>query len=342
MERRVVTISWTALWRVFLFILVAAVLFAARDLILALFFALVVSSGIDVVIDFLERRGVPRTLGVILIFLAGAVLLALLVYFIIPSIIVDFSEIMSGTGQQALIGKVLDPLRNTAAGQSFSNALNRLANDYFSQAGSPLGFVSQALGGVLLGATVLISSFYLSLTNDGVDRLIRAVFPAHVEERVLKIYRRARRKVGLWFQTQLLLSLIMWLLVWIALTALGVKHAFVLGLIAGVFELLPFVGPIVSGALAVMVALTASPSLALYTLIAFLCIQQFEAHFLVPLVTKKAVDIHPVIVIIAILIGVELNGILGALVAVPLAGVIQEIVEARGEESERERESAVI
>ncbi len=341
MEKRVVQISWAALWRVFIFLLLAIVLFMGRNLILALFLALVVSSGLEPLISFLEKRRIPRTLAVIAIFLAGALFLALLVYFIIPFILVDVSTLLSGNNQ-LLIGRILSPLKGTAAGNSVSSALNQIAGQYLSQNSSPLDFFSQALGGAVLGVTVLISSFYLSLTSDGVERFIRAVFPGHADTRVLKIYHRARRKIGFWFQSQLFLTLIMSLLVWIALAVLGVKHAFVLGIIAGILELMPFVGPIISGALAVLIAITTSATLGFYTLLVFLVIQQFEGHFLVPLVTKRAVDLHPVIVIISLLIGLEINGILGALVAVPLAAVLQEIVEARAAESEREKAEVVL
>lgn len=341
MERRTVTISWASLWRVFLFGLVAAVLFVGSDLILGLFLALVISSGLEVVVNFLEKRGLPRTLSVILIFLCGALVLAVLVYFVIPFILVDVNNLVTGNNQ-VLISRLLSPLRGTETGKSFSVALNRLAGEYLNQQNSPIDFFSNILGGALLGITVLISSFYLSLSSDGVERFIRAVFPKTAEERALRIYSRSRRKIGMWFRTQILLTLIMAVLVWSALLLLGVKHAFVLGIIAGFLELMPFVGPIISGALAVAIALTTSAKLAMYTLIVFVFLQQFESHFLVPLVTKRAVDLHPVIVIISLLIGLEVAGILGALVAVPLAAVIQEIVEMRASDKDAKEIETVI
>lgn len=316
-------------------------LFIGLDLILGLFLALVISSGLEVVVDFLERRGMPRTLSVILVFLLGAGVLAIVVYFVIPFILVDVNNLVTGNNQ-LLIGRILSPLKGTDVGKSVSVALNQLAGQYLNQSSSPVDFFSKILGGALLAITVLISSFYLSLTKDGVERFIRAVFPKGAEERALRIYARSRRKIGMWFQSQILLSLVMAALVWAALLFLGVKHAFVLGLLAGFLELMPFVGPIISGALAVAIALTTSAQLALYTLVVFIILQQLEAHFLVPLVTKKAVDLHPVIVIIALLIGLEVDGIMGALVAVPLAAVIQEIIEIRAADADAKELEAVI
>lgn len=328
MDRRVIDLSWVSLWRVFLFAAFVVILFIGRDIVLALFLALVVSSGLETMVTLMEKKGIPRTLGVILIFLGLALFLAIVIYFVIPFLLVDIAGIFGGS-QQSLIGKLLSPLRGTAAGRAFTSALNEIAGQYLAENGSPLDFFAKFVGGAILGVTVIVTSFYLSLSKDGVERFVRAVFPKSQEYKALYIYERARRKVGYWFQSQLLLSLIMTVLVWGSLSLLGVKHAFVIAIFAGVLELMPFVGPIISGGMAVLIAMTTSASLGLYTLIVFLILQQIEAHVLVPLVTKRVVDIHPVIVIIALLIGAEAGGVLGALVSVPLAAVFQEVLEAR-------------
>jgi predicted PurR-regulated permease PerM len=165
------------------------------------------------------------------------------------------------------------------------------------------------------------------LSKDGVERFIKVVVPPDYENAVLRIYQRSRRKIGFWFRTQIFLSVLMSLLVWSALLFIGVRHAFLIGVLAGLFELVPFAGPIIAGAIAVLSAFTSSPSLALYTLIVFIILHQLESHVLVPLVTNKAVGLHPVIVIAAILIGAEVAGFWGVLIAVPAAAVFQEVIE---------------
>ena len=94
----------------------------------------------------------------------------------------------------------------------------------------------------------------------------------------------------------------------------------------GFFEIIPFLGPILSGALAVASALATSTVLAVYTLIFFLIAQQFESHFLVPLLNRRSVGLHPVIVITAVLIGAEVGGFLGIVIAIPAAAVFQEVI----------------
>jgi predicted PurR-regulated permease PerM len=184
-------------------------------------------------------------------------------------------------------------------------------------------------GNALLSVTILISSFYLSLTKNGIEKFIRSVFPLNYEAMALRIYERAKIKISRWFGAQILLSLSIFILVFLALLILGVKHAFFIALLAGLIEIVPYVGPIVAGGAAFVSALTTSLSLAVYVLIVFILIQQLENHFLVPLFMKKSIDLHPVIVILALLIGGKVGGILGVLVSLPLAVVIQEVIEEK-------------
>jgi predicted PurR-regulated permease PerM len=328
MERRIIDISWSSLWRIFTFLIFAVILLFSRDILLGLFMALVISSGLDALVDFLERQRVPRSLGVILIFLLAGIVITITIYFIIPFLVADIKSLFANDGE--VLQTFLDKLGNSEAAASFSAAIAKFSSDIFSGGYSSVAFFSRLLGGVGLAAAVLMSSFYLTLSRDGVERFIRTVFPDGAGAKALRIYTRSRRKIGFWFQSQIILSFIMGLLVWGSLLLLGVKHAFVIGVLAALFEIVPFVGPIFSGAVAVLVALTTSATLGIYTLVVFVVLQQIESHFLVPLLMRKTIDMHPVVVIAALLIGVEMGGLLGALVAVPLAAVVQEVLAERG------------
>lgn len=329
MERAVLEISWGSLWRVFLFVAFVAILYLTRQIVLGLFLALVISSGLDFIVDFLERKGIPRTLGVILIFLLSILALILLVYTVIPYLIVDLNTILGTFSEQTTANFWFVPLLDLETTQSLTLFINQLSQQFFSGNASPLDAFSQVLGNIALAISVFVSSFYLSLNRDGIERFIKAVMPTDSEATALRIYERSRRKIGLWFRTQLLINVIIGVLVWAALSILGVRHAFLLGLLAGIFELVPFVGPIFAGGIAVLTAFTTSPSLAISTLIVFLAIHQFEAHILVPVMNKRAVGLHPVIVIAALLMGAEVAGFLGIIIAVPAAAVFQEILEDR-------------
>lgn len=325
-ERHIVDISWMSLWKVFAFALIASIFYISREIFLGLFLAIAVSSGLEFLVTFFEKRGVPRTLSVILIFLIIVLAFIVLAYWVLPLIIIDINTILS-TINKAAANYWLGPLVNFQPGKSLSVFLSRLSTQLFSGDVSTFSSISDFFGGIGLVLTVLVSSFYLSLSRDGVERFIRAVFPLRYEGPALTVYHRSRRKMAHWFRSQILLSVTMGLLTWAALSALGVPHALVLAILAGFFELVPFVGPILSGLLATVSALSVSSVLAVTALLVFLIIHQFENHILVPLISQRAVGLHPVIVIVALMVGLEVEGVLGGLVAVPIAAAVQEVVE---------------
>jgi predicted PurR-regulated permease PerM len=316
-------ISWATLWRIFIFLVFVSILFLGRQIILGLFLAIVISSGLERVVNRLERIGLPRSVGVILMFLAAVLVLILLLYMVFPLAIVELNTILG------VVGKTnggLSFLASFSGVKTVNGFINQLSAQIFSSNATPLNFFSGALGGFGLAFAVIISSFYLCLSRDGVERFLRVVIPPHYEESALRIYERSREKMGAWFQMQLFSSLIMGLVIWGGLALLNVRYAFLIGILGGFFEIIPFLGPILSGALAVASALATSTVLAIYTLIFFLIAQQFESHFLVPLLNRRSVGLHPVIVITAVLIGAEVGGFLGIVIAIPAAAVFQEVI----------------
>jgi predicted PurR-regulated permease PerM len=325
MEHRISDISWESLWRILIFVVLVAILYQGREIILGLFLAIIISSGLEGIVDALERIGLPRSISVILIFLFVIVVFIFIIYSLAPFVIVELNTIFSGTGK-ATSGS-LNLLLNFKDSPSISSAISKLSSQFFSSTASPLSFFSNALGGFGLAVAVVISSFYLSLSHDGVERFIKVVIPPDYEAKALKIYERSRKLIGSWFRTQLLLSLIMGFIVWGGLTVMGVPYALLIAFLAAIFELVPFVGPIISGAIAIVSALTISTALGLYTLIFFLVAQQLESNVLVPLLSRRSVGLHPVIVIVALLIGAEVGSVLGIVIAVPAAAVFQEVIQ---------------
>ncbi|MEK9180130.1 MAG: AI-2E family transporter [Patescibacteria group bacterium] len=318
-------ISWASLWRILFFALFVVVLFQGRQVLVGLFLAIVVSSGLEIIVNFLEQKGVPRTLGVVLIFFLTLLLLIAVIYTLVPRIIVELNAIRAGLDDSSF-SKVV-PFIDSRTSQIFGDFVHKLSAEFFTGNISPLGIFSRALGGVGLAVAVLVTSFYLSLSRDGVERFLRVVLPSDYEKQGLRIYERSRKKIGAWFRMQIVLSILIGSLVWGALAILGVKHAFLLGVLAGLFELVPYVGPILSGAAATLMAFATSPTLALYTLVVFLGLHQLESHVFVPILTRKVVGLHPVVVITAMLIGAEVWGLLGLLIAVPAAAVFEEVID---------------
>ncbi len=322
-----IEISWGTLWRILGFAIFSYILFSGAKIFLALFAAIVISSGLDFIVDFLEKKKVPRTLAVVLVFLGIIISAVAIIYLIIPYIIADFNTVLISLNKSS-IGSFLGPVFNLKATQTFGTLLNNISASLWGS-GSPIETITAILGGAALAFAVIIIAFYLAISRDGIERFIRAVFPLEYESTALSIYEKSRKKIGTWLRTQLLASAIMGFLVWGSLSIIGLKHAFLVAIFAAIFELVPFIGPILAGAVAFIFAFTTSPALALYTLIIFLILHQLEANIIVPLLTRRSVGLHPVVVIFALLLGIEFGGLLGAIVAVPLAAFLQEVLEHR-------------
>jgi predicted PurR-regulated permease PerM len=252
---------------------------------------------------------IPRSVGVILIFLGALVAFILFIYTFVPFVLVELNAVFGSAGKLNM------------------GSLGAISGQFLSGQISPISVFSNFIGSFGLALAVIVSSFYLSIGHDGVERFLNVVTPPDYEETTMRIYARSKQLIGSWFRMQILLSVIMGFIVWVGLAILGVKYAFLIGVLAGCFELVPFLGPIMSGAVAIAAALITSTTLAIYTLIFFLIAQQFESHILVPLLSRRSVGLHPVIVIVALLLGAEMGGVLGIIIAVPTAAVFQEVIQ---------------
>src|SRR5438093_6568478 len=184
-------------------------------------------------------------------------------------------------------------------------------------------------GGLVDVIFVLVLGVYLLASGPAVRRWLLDLVPADRRANAARVEDEGRRVFGSYIRGQLILGLIVGALSAIAYLALGVPYAVFLGVLAGVLELVPIVGPIVAGAAAALVALTQPFPLVLWVIAAAIAIQQIENHLLVPRISGQAVGLHPLAALLAVLVGVELAGLSGAIFAVPLTGLGWSLWRAR-------------
>ena len=220
---------------------------------------------------------------------------------------------------------------------AINEGLGRVTNVLISGSQSFLDIISRFFGGIALTASVFVLSFYLTVGKDGVERFLLTILPPTYEARAIELYTKVRRKIGRWLRGQMLLSLVIGITVFFGLWLLGVKYSLILGILAGIFELVPYVGPIFSGSVAVLVAATDSLTLGVYTLLLFILIQQIENNVLVPAVMSLTTSLNPVVILISLLVGAKLFGFIGLILAVPAAVLLQEIIEDWSESRKRNR-----
>jgi len=193
-----------------------------------------------------------------------------------------------------------------------------------------------------LGSTffVLAISLFLSLEEKGTEKIIGLLSPKRHESYILSLWIRSQTKVAGWFGSRILTSLFVGVAVFATLKLFNVNYAFSLGLLAGVFDFIPVIGPIFVGVIAFIFVALDSWLKAVFVLIAFVLIQQIEGNILSPILTKRFVGLPPVLVLVSLALGAKLLGILGAVLAIPLAGIIFEFT--RDFLKKRKEEKAIV
>jgi predicted PurR-regulated permease PerM len=187
--------------------------------------------------------------------------------------------------------------------------------------------ISSVIGGAFGVMTILILSFYFLIEAESLFAYLMRFVPRGARARVSTAAREAVIKVSAWLGAQVVLAGVMGVFAAIGLGLLGEPYFYVVALIAAVGETIPIVGPIIGGVVAVSVAVSTSAQLALEVGLLFLALHQLEANVLVPKIMEKRVGISPVAVIIALLVGGELWGLVGAILAVPTTAILAVFVE---------------
>ena len=310
--------------------------YLVRGALLLIYIAALVAIGLSPVVTRLERRRIrgtrplPRWVAILEVYLLLVVVLALITFLVVPPFIEQARAFWTA------IPDLLDRAQTWLMERgvlshklSFTEAVQQAAGGGggTDAVSAVVGALSGFVGGVFGFLTILILAFYLLLDSRKLFRHFVALFPRGERERVEDASRRISSKVSAWLAGQLLLGAIIGTTAAIGLKLLGVPYFYVLALIAGLGEMIPVVGPILSAIPAVAVALTVSPLTALLVGIFFLVQQQVENHLLVPKIMERQVGVSAGMVIIALLIGGSLLGIVGAILAVPTAAILQVVVQ---------------
>ena len=329
-----VNISSGTIIRVILFLLLLVFLYFFRDLVLIILTAIVIASSIEPIVKWFIKRKIPRVLAVIFVYLGVVGILVGLFVTFVPLILEETSNLSSSIPQymdsvdfwpSINDSGFLSEVQNLSSNFSLNDIVNGLKSVVGHTFSSFWQTVSSVFGGLLSFVLILVFSFYFAVQEYGIANFLRIVTPANHEKYIVDLWKRSQLKIGRWMQGQLLLALFIGILVYLGLMILGVKYALLLAILAAMAELIPLFGPILAAIPAVAIGfLDGGASLGLMVLGLYVIIQQFENHLIYPLVVKKVVGVPPLMVIIALLVGAQLAGFLGIIIAVPIAAVLME------------------
>lgn len=318
-------ISTTTIIKLILAIFAVWFLYAIRDIVVLFFIVLVVVAAFGPIVDWMAKV-MPRVLALIIFSFVFLGALGGIGYLIIPPIVhqlqllaINLPTILSKLGP--LYQSIQNSIGNYQEGLfNISSQLSRLGPGIYS---TTVGFIS----GLVAFLTILVLVFYMLLEQEALKKFLHQTLPLEQKERIFEVLRKIGGKMGGWLRGQAVLMITIGVLDGIALLALGIPYALVLAVWGAITEVIPYIGPWLGLVPAFFVALTLSPLKALLILIAYLVIQQLEAQFLAPKIMGKAVGLSPVIIILALLIGAKLMGILGVLIAVPVAAAVAVLIQ---------------
>jgi predicted PurR-regulated permease PerM len=341
----IVSITPSTIIKALVIFAVCWLLYLIRDIVLIVLTAVVIASAIEPAVVQLSRRKIPRILAVLVIYAFLFLLLILLFFFFLPFVVNDFSLFISSLPQytEALNhSSLLNQYGNIigiggSGGELVSGTLSVLnVSNYFND---PIAAIVAVFGGLFSFMLIVVFSFYFAVVDTGVDDFLRIITPKKHQAYMIGLWRRSQHKIGLWMQGQLLLGLIMGVIIFLGLMIFNVPHAPVLAVMTGIAEIIPVFGIIFAGAITSTIAFaTGGLSLGLVVVALYVIASQFESNLIYPLVVTRVVGIPPLLVILALIIGGQLAGFLGIILAVPLAATLREL--ARDYESGKLRAHA--
>jgi len=317
-------LSIVLLWTVYL----------VRDALLLIYVAGLVAIGFSPIVNAIERRRLggkhrlPRWAAILIIYLAIIGSLVAIGMMVVPPLVMQARDfwtelpVLMERAKQWLMDRGLQLQEIT-----LQDAVEQTAGGNSDAVGTVVRTVWGFVGGVFGLLTILILAFYFLVDSASLVRTFVRLFPRSERGRVEDACVRVSTKVSAWLGGQLLLAAIIGTTAALGLWLLGVPYFYVLALIAGVGEMIPVIGPLLAAVPAVAVALSVSPATALFVTIFFLIQQQVENHVLVPKVMERQVGVSAVGVIVALLLGGSLLGVIGAILAVPTAAILQVLFE---------------
>jgi len=290
------------------------VIYLIKGLILILFVAVIFMSALSPLVKFLTRFKIPKAISIAITYIIIITIVAGFFVSVVPPLAEESNKLI--VSLPSLIAQFFNITNLDKS--VFQSELTNISKNLFS-------LTLTVFDNFLTIIFTLVLTFYLLLEKDNLENHIAALFMGK-EARIRKSIVEIEEKLGAWLRGQLFLSLMIGILAYIGLLILNVPYALPLALLAGVMEVVPVIGPIISAIPAVVLALTISPVLSLGVAAMFFVIQQLENHLIVPQVMRKAVGLNPLVVILAIAVGSRLLGFIGALLAVPMSVVIQIVV----------------
>lgn len=347
-----IDISYNFILKLALIILGGLFLYLIRKVLAILLVSIVLTTAIAPFVDLMDKKKkLPRWIGILIIYAIIIGVFILVVWLLVPALIQEFQNLIDKIPYfYDLLNNKFTALSDTGLQGALKDTISNFVNNFANSGNTIFKSFSSIISGLGFAAMTLIITFYMSMEEDGTAKLVKAIVPKKYHVFALSLINKIQKTVGGWLKGQLSLCFIIATLYYIAFVIFGLNYSLLLAVFAGIVEIIPYLGPYIGAAPAVLIALTQSPIRVLFIVIVVFLIQQLENNLIVPKVMKKSVGLNPIIVIVVIMIGVSVAGPAGALLAVPVTAIIQVIakeiihLDAEGifEEEDNDKKDGII
>lgn len=320
MEAHNIIISYKAVFKTFIILVAAWVGYLVREVLVLLLISYIFALAVEPAVNFLHSKRVPRSIAVIVSMAFSLLIITSLIALTVVPFVWDIQNLVVKI--PAYVGELVKlPVFNGYSTQimsSFSSQISYLSSNIVQ-------FTVNTFS--LFVSFVAIVAFTVYLLFDFQSIRVSIIKLFHKEERkaAQKTMNEIERKLGAWFRGELILMTIIGFMTFVGLSILKVDYALALAVIAGLLEVVPTMGPIISAVPAAIVGFAISPTIGFATIGLAILIQQLENQVIVPKVMEKAVGQSPIVTIVVLLIGAKLFGVIGALLAVPVTIIVIEI-----------------
>jgi predicted PurR-regulated permease PerM len=299
---------------IFALFLIASVWFLIeiKDILVSIFLSYIIMASVSPAVNYLQHRGLPRVISVLIPYLAIVCSIFLLILPLVPFVysqlnilLIRLPQYLDSSG--TVFGVTIDQVQ---VQHYIDTSFKMLSNNAFD-------YTKQVFGGLFSTITIFVVSFYLLMYQEGFKRFIARLFHADNREIVLKTQDLINKKLGAWLRGQVILCVFIGSLTWVGLSIIGLPYVLPLALLAGILEAVPTLGPILSAVPAAAVAFSINPSLGFTVILFYVLLQTVENQLLVPKIMQRAVGLNPVVVILGVMVGGNLMGMSGVLLAIP-------------------------
>jgi len=266
---------------------------------------------------YLVRKKIPRGLAVTLVYLVFILFFISIISVIIPPIIIETSNLIRSL--PIIFQQTFPYIKNITDPTNLTKYIPDVTNNIFN-------FISSVFSNTLFVVTTMFFALYFLLEETLVDRFLHHYFGKNIADKLSNTLSCAEKRMSSWFWGEIVLMTVVGTLTYVGLLLVGVRYALPLAVLAGLLEVVPNIGPVISAIPAIIIGFSQNYFTGFSATALYIIVQQLENNLIVPIIMKKAVGLNPILTLIALLLGGRIGGILGVLLAIPILLFVETIL----------------